>query len=124
VAPQNIENHVKTDPRISQIVCIGDRMPYLVALVALTPEARQGKSDADLQQIVEGILAEKNKDLASYERVKKFRILPQELTIEAGEITPTLKVKRKVVGEKYKKLVDEMYAEKKEGSEARSAGSA
>jgi long-chain acyl-CoA synthetase len=124
VAPQNIENHVKTDPRISQIVAIGDRQPFLVALVAVSPEARQGKSDAELTKMVEGILAEKNKDLASYERIKKFRLLSRELTIEDGEITPTLKVKRKVVGEKYKRLIDEMYAEKKEGGEARSAGSA
>jgi long-chain acyl-CoA synthetase len=120
IAPQNIENLVKTDPRISQIVAIGDRQPFLVALVALTPEARQGKSQAELEQIVESVLADKNKDLASYERIKKFRILPQELTIEAGEITPTLKVKRKAVAEKYAALITEMYAEKK-GDERASA---
>ncbi len=113
IAPQNIENLIKTDPRISQVVAIGDRQPFLVALITVTPEARQGKSEAELQQLVESVLADKNKDLASYERIKKFRILPQELSIEAGEITPTLKVKRKVVGEKYAALVTEMYAEKK-----------
>jgi long-chain acyl-CoA synthetase len=113
IAPQNIENLVKTDPRISQIVAIGDRQPFLVALVTLTPEARQGKAQAELEQLVEGVLADKNKDLASYERIKKFRILPAELSIEAGEITPTLKVKRKVVAEKYAPLIAEMYAEKK-----------
>jgi long-chain acyl-CoA synthetase len=120
VAPQNIENLVKTDPRISQVVAIGDRKPFLVALIALTPEARAGKSDAELQALVESVLADKNKDLASYERIKKFRILPTELTIEGGEITPTLKVKRKVVSEKYAALITEMYAEKK-GDERASA---
>jgi long-chain acyl-CoA synthetase len=114
IAPQNIENHLKTDSRLSQVVVIGDRRNYLVALIAVTPEARAGKSENELAALVEGVLAEKNKDLASYERVKKFKLLPGELTIEAGEITPTLKVKRKVVSEKYAKLIDELYADKKE----------
>jgi long-chain acyl-CoA synthetase len=113
IAPQNIENLVKTDPRISQVVVIGDRRNYLVALISVTPEARAGKSDSELEALVEGILASKNKDLASYERIKKFKLLPAELTIEAGEITPTLKVKRKVVSERYAGLIEELYAEKK-----------
>jgi long-chain acyl-CoA synthetase len=115
VAPQNIENLVKTDPRISQVVAVGDRRPYLVALVAVAPEVRDGKSEPELVTLVDGILAEKNKGLASYERVRKFRLLPRELTIEAGEITPTLKVKRKVVGETYRQLIEDMYLETKDG---------
>jgi long-chain acyl-CoA synthetase len=111
VAPQNIENLMKTDPRLSQVVVIGDRRPYLVALVSVSPELREGRGDAELQAIVEEVLARKNPELAQYERIKKFRLLPQDLTQEAGELTPTLKVKRKVVTEKFGYLIDEMYAE-------------
>jgi long-chain acyl-CoA synthetase len=112
IAPQNIENLLKTDPRISQVMAVGDRRSYIVALIAVAPELRaQKKSEAELEAMVSEIVAKKNEELASYERIKKFRLLPADLTMEAGELTPTLKVKRKVVGDKYAALIDEMYAE-------------
>ena len=111
VAPQNIENLMKSDPRLSQVVVIGDRRPYLVALISIAPELRAGRGDAELLAIVEEVLGKKNPELAQYERIKKFRLLPHDLTQEAGELTPTLKVKRKVVTEKFAHLVEEMYAE-------------
>lgn len=113
IAPQNIENLMKTDPRISQCVVIGDRRPYLVALIAVAPELRAGKSEAELVSLVQSIVDQKNTELASYERIKKFRLLPTELTQETGELTPSLKVKRKVVMEKFAALIEEMYAEGK-----------
>jgi long-chain acyl-CoA synthetase len=109
IAPQNIENLLKGDPRISQVMLVGDRRPYLVALIAVAPDARLGLSDADVHAMVAEIVSHKNEELASYERVKAFRLLPHELTQEAGELTPTLKVKRKVVSEKYAALIDSMY---------------
>ena len=121
LAPQNIENLLKSDPRISQVMIVGDRRPYVVALVAVAPELRDAKSEAELTRMVDEIIARKNEELASYERVKKFRLLPADLTQEAGELTPTLKVKRKVVGEKYAALVEEMYAEAPAKSQARTA---
>jgi len=111
VAPQNIENLIKTDPRISQVMVVGDRKNYLVALISVAPEARAGGAEAELAQIVQAIVDKKNEDLASFERIKKFRLLPEDLSQEAGELTPTLKVKRKVVSAKYQHLIDEMYAE-------------
>ena len=113
VAPQNIENLVKSDPVISQVVVLGDREPYLVALVSATPEAQEQYPDADLRARIQKTIDEKNEQLASYERIRKWRMLPQELTQEAGEVTPTMKVKRKVVLEKYGHMVKEMYAEPK-----------
>ncbi|MBI4510135.1 MAG: long-chain fatty acid--CoA ligase [Deltaproteobacteria bacterium] len=113
VAPQNIENMVKTDPRISQVVVIGDRRPYLTALVAVTPELRSSRSEADLVAMVQEIVNNKNQEMASYERIKKIRLLPGELTQEAGELTPTLKVKRKIVNDRYGSLIEEMYSEPK-----------
>ena len=113
IAPQNIENLLKTDPRISQVMAVGDRRPYVVALVSVTAEAAAGKSETDVASMVDAIVRGKNDELASYERIKKFRILPADLTQESGDLTPTLKLKRKVVAEKYGLLIEEMYAEAK-----------
>ena len=113
IAPQNIENLIKTDPRISQVMAVGDRRAYVVALISVNPEATAGKSETDLVRMVDDIVKSKNDELASYERIKKFRILPQDLTQDSGDLTPTLKLKRKVVAEKYGNLIEEMYAEGK-----------
>jgi long-chain acyl-CoA synthetase len=121
IAPQNIENLIKADPRISQVMAIGDRRAYVTALICPAPELRQGKSEAEVHALVGEIVAAKNEQLANYERVKKFRLLPADLTQEAGELTPTLKVKRKVVTEKYAHLIEEMYAEAKGQATGRSS---
>ncbi len=125
VAPQNIENLLKADPYISQVMVYGDRKPYLTALITLDEaEVKKFAQDKgisngkDLQELVkrpeivkliEGIVQNKNKELASYESIKKFTILPADFTQESGELTPTLKVKRKVVWEKYKDRIESMY---------------
>jgi long-chain acyl-CoA synthetase len=111
IAPQNIENHFKTDPRISQVMVVGDRKPYVVALIAVAPELRAAKPDAELTKMLDEIVRAKNEDLSGYERVKKFRLLPADMTPETGELTPTLKLKRKVVAEKYAALIEDMYSE-------------
>jgi len=124
VAPQNIENLLKSSPFISQAMVYGDRKPYLTALITLDQEqldiwaAEQNLSPADaselvsdkrLCQAIDEIVKEKNKALASYETIKKFIILPADLTEEAGEITPTLKVKRRFVTEKYEAQLETLY---------------
>jgi long-chain acyl-CoA synthetase len=121
LAPQNLENLLKSDPRISQAMVVSDRRPYVVALVAVAPELRDTRSEEELTRIVGEIVHRKNEELASYERIKKFRLLPVDLTQEAGELTPTLKVKRKVVSEKYAALIDEMYSEPAPLTSVRSA---
>jgi long-chain acyl-CoA synthetase len=124
IAPQNIENLLKADPFISQVLVHGDRRPYPVALITLNPEElgkfarEQGVLTSDAgalvrhPRIVERVartVEEKNTHLQSYAKVKKFSILPQDFTLEGGELTPTLKVKRKVVAEKYKKELEGLY---------------
>ncbi len=124
VSPQNIENLLKTHRHISQVMVYGDKRKYLTALITLNVEevaqwARQagveGTSAAQLADhpkviaLVEEIVKEKNKQLASYESIKKFRIVAADFTVEGGELTPTLKVKRKVVTQKYKDLLDGLY---------------
>jgi long-chain acyl-CoA synthetase len=124
VAPQNIENLLKADPFISQVMVHGDRRPYPVALITLNPEElgkfarEQGVLTSDPgalvrhPKIVERVartVEEKNSNLQSYAKIKKFSILPDDFTLEGGELTPTLKVKRKVVSEKYKKELEGLY---------------
>ncbi len=124
IAPQNIENLIKADSYILEVILHGDRRPYLTALIVPNFDAlkglamRQGipyikpeelvRHPRVLEFITERI-EQRQKDLSSYEKIKKFTLLENKLTIEGGEITPTLKVKRKVVAEKYKSIFDEMY---------------
>ena len=125
VAPQNIENLLKTSPYISLAMVYGDKKPYLTALVTLDEDeivkfARDKKimyqdlADLSKKQEVLDLLHHEisvlNLDLASYETVKKFRILEEELDQDKDEVTPTLKVKRKVVIDHYQDLIDNMYA--------------
>jgi len=125
IAPQNIENLMKTSSFISQTIVYGDRKPYLTMLVTLDDDeiakfARDRKilyqdlADLSKKQEVIDLLHHEisalNKELASYESIKKFRILEEELDQDKDEITPTLKVKRDVVFANYQYLIDEMYA--------------
>jgi long-chain acyl-CoA synthetase len=124
VAPQNIENLLKTQTHISQAVVIGDNRRYCVALLTLDLEeverfARANRLEVDdrddlhrhprVVELVEAEVQEVNKRLASYETVKYFRILEGDFSQETGELTPSLKVKRKVVTERFRDLIDEMY---------------
>jgi long-chain acyl-CoA synthetase len=124
VAPQNIENILKADPFISQVMVYGDRRPYPVALITVNQDellkfARErGLLATDTAvlvkdpRVVERIgrtIEEKNTQLQSYAKIKKFAILPGDFTLDGGELTPTLKVKRKVVSDKYMSVIDELY---------------
>ncbi|MCO5169630.1 MAG: long-chain fatty acid--CoA ligase [Planctomycetes bacterium] len=132
VAPQNVENHLKMDRFISQAALFGDKQRFCVALVTLNidevkkqlqtegagaPEAMEELAKHPrVRQLVEGAVAEKNRDLASYEQVKYFEILPKEFDV-GDELTPSLKVKRKVVANKYKEVIDRLYANAAPGKE-------
>jgi long-chain acyl-CoA synthetase len=124
ITPANLEAEIKQSPYVSQCVVIGDRRPYLVALITLDMEecaklAEEKDWPADpaaladhegMRQLIQEHLDQVNEKFARVEQVKKFEILPQDLSQETGELTPTLKVKRNVVTEKYEKEVDELYA--------------
>jgi long-chain acyl-CoA synthetase len=132
VAPQPIENAIKAgSPLISQAVVIGDARPYCVALITLNKDEVLNFAKAkgldtsksyeeiindpviisEIQKVIDGV----NSNLASFETIKKFRIIPQDFMIEDGSLTPTLKVKRKVIMERYKDIINEMYSSSKEG---------
>jgi long-chain acyl-CoA synthetase len=126
VAPQPIENELKRSPLIDNAVLIGDRRPYIIALISPNQEALESWAAAkgigyetieDLTRRPE-IVAEyaktieaANADLARYEQIKKHVVLPLMLSIEGGHLTPTLKVKRRVVEKDYADLIESLYAE-------------
>lgn len=124
IAPQNIENLLKSDTLISQAMVYGDRRPYPVALITLNPEeltkfAREHGvlatdpavvvKDSAVVARVARTVEDRNAHLQSYARIKRFEILPADFTQENGELTPTLKLKRKVVAEKYRAAIENLY---------------
>lgn len=124
IPPQNIENMLKTSPFISNAFVYGDRRKYLTALVTLDEEEVNNYlrtrnidhnpsipllSNPHVQKLIEQEIAQINANLARYEQIKKFRILDKDFGVDSGELTPTMKLKRRVIVEKYKKLLDEMY---------------
>lgn len=126
VAPAPIEARLKTIPGVAQAVLVGDRRPYCAALLALDPErvaevaARAGspardvaaaREDAAFRAYLEGEIEKLNATLARYETVRRFALLPAELTIDSGELTPTMKLKRRVVHERHAAAIEELYRE-------------
>ncbi|MFO0612275.1 MAG: long-chain fatty acid--CoA ligase [Polyangiaceae bacterium] len=121
IAPKNIEAALKNDPLISEAVVIGDRRKYLTVVLTLDEEAakkfatdRGLPTDAlhalpAIRDAIQAAIENVNKDLAQVETVKKFVLLERNFGVDTGELTPTLKVKRKVVAEKYKKEIESMY---------------
>jgi long-chain acyl-CoA synthetase len=94
VAPQNLENELKSHRVVSQAIVVGDRKPYIAALITIDPEAANGEDvHAQVQAAVDAVNAERSR----FEQIKRFTVLPREFTLEHDEITPTLKLKRKVV---------------------------
>ena len=108
VAPANLEGLLKASPYVSQAVVIGDRRPYVAALITLEESAR---GLPDIHERIQAVVDETNADLSRHEQIKRFRILPRDFSAEAGEITPTLKLKRKVVQEHFAAEIDALYAE-------------
>jgi long-chain acyl-CoA synthetase len=106
VSPQNIENELKASKYVSQALVIGDRRPFLTALITLD-EAAQGLSNP--QRLIQEVVDEVNRDKASFEQVKRFAIPPRDFTAEDDEVTPTLKLKRKVVAEHFADEIEALY---------------
>ena len=111
VAPQNIENALKASKYVSQALVIGDRRPYLTALITLD-EAETAKlgDGADTEALVQEIVDEWNRDKASFEQVKRFAILPRDFSAEEDEVTPTMKLRRKIVADHFAAEIEALYA--------------
>jgi len=127
VSPQNIENQLKTFPGVSQVVVVGDKRKFLSTLFTLDLEGLEDiwkredrqlpassalPEDKQVRALMQSYVDQVNGKLASYESIKKFEILPEDFTIESGELTPSLKVKRRVIQKKYETVIDDFYSEK------------
>ncbi len=125
VTPSEFENQLKFSPYITDAVVIGDRRPYLVALVMIDHENVEMYAQdqaipfsnyaslcrrPEIQALIQAEIDRANKAFARVEQVKKFRLIEAKLTAEDEELTPTMKLKRKLVNEKYRALIEEMYA--------------
>ena len=125
IYPSHVENLFKMEPLISQVLLIGDRLPYLTALFTINNSAAEnlkgmdefkGRPAADMAQAppvlaeVHKSVARVNKLLAPFEQVRKYRVLARDFTIEQGELTATMKVRRMRAMENFKDHIDELYA--------------
>jgi long-chain acyl-CoA synthetase len=123
VAPQNLENELKTSRFISQALVVGDRKPYVAALITLDPAeisswALKHGLDGDLvtlskhpdvHELVQGVVDEVNAPHSRFEQIKRFTVLPRDFSIEEGEVTPTLKLRRKICQEHFADEVAALY---------------
>jgi long-chain acyl-CoA synthetase len=124
VAPQNLENDLKASKYISQAMVVGDRQPYIAALITLDPDAlpawaaerglpvkmEQLAGEAQVRELIQGVVDGVNADRSRYEQIKRFTILPRDFTMDDDELTPTLKLKRRVVTKHFGGELEELYA--------------
>ena len=103
ISPSKIENLVCNDAKIKQCLVYGDKKNYLVALIVVD---KKDKNDSTIRSIIEN----NNKKLSVIEKIKKFKLIEEEFTIENGLMTPTLKLKRKKIIEKYKQDLENLYS--------------
>jgi long-chain acyl-CoA synthetase len=123
IAPRNIEEALKAHELIAEAVVIGDRRKFLTALITLDADAARKfaeargldpnglHADMETRAEIQAVVDQVNHSLARVEQLKKFTILPRNFTIEDGELTPTLKIKRKIVNEHFSGEIEAMYQE-------------
>ena len=106
IAPQKIENMFSSVDFISQTVIFGDNRPYLIALIFINKDySKKNNINSEIADHLKKI----NKNLSTIEKVRKYILIKEELTQSSGFLTPTMKIKKKKVFEKYKKEIDDLY---------------
>ena len=109
LAPQNLENALKSAKLVSQALVIGDRRPYVVALVALDEEESAGKSPEDAHAEIQEIVDNVNRSRSRFEQIKRFAIVPRDFSADEGEVTPTMKLKRRIVEQNFADEIEKLY---------------
>ncbi len=128
IYPGPIEDLFKTSKWVDQLVVVGERQAYMAALIVPDFEVLKSYADSnnisydtieelikddDIQSIYRKQIRSQSKDLASHEKIRDFRLVPNEFTVESGELTPTLKVKRRIIEDKYSDLINDIFADSK-----------
>ena len=114
IYPARIESLFKMEPVVSQVVLIGDKRPYMTAILTLNAANMRTDQSAEKEKAVKDVVTRVNKQLADFERIRRFRVLDREFAIERGELTPTMKIRRAQVLENHKDLVSELYLGREE----------
>ena len=109
VAPQKLEALLKNDPFVSEVLIYGDQKKYIVALIQIKNSSPDFGNDKILDEKIRAHVARVNQQLAGFESIKKFALTFDTWTVEGGELTPSLKLKRKMLTERYKTILDELY---------------
>lgn len=111
ISPQNIENALRASRYIAEALVVGDRRPYLTALLALDEDelGRDAHSDAERQALIERAVADVNRNLGRPEQIKRFAVLDRAFSATLGELTPTLKLRRRVCEEHFRDVIEELY---------------
>jgi long-chain acyl-CoA synthetase len=109
IAPQNLENALKASRFVSQAIVVGDRRPYIVALITVDAD-EVAASGRDAQELVQELVDDVNRDRVRVEQIKRFTIVPREFSQEQGEVTPTMKLRRRVINENFAAQIDELYS--------------
>jgi long-chain acyl-CoA synthetase len=122
IAPQPIENKLKMHPAVANAIVIGDKRKFPSVLLVPNFDVVRKTAGVDgppetivrdprVRSLFQKIVDDLNAGLAQYEKLKKFELIPSEFTVGSGELTPTMKVKRRIVEQRYKSEIDALYAE-------------
>lgn len=106
VAPQNLENALKMHPAVSQALVVGDRRPYIAALITVAEGVNADEARFEIEQLVERV----NDELSRFEQIKRYAILPRDFSMDDDEVTPTLKLKRRVCQEHFAAEIEALYS--------------
>jgi long-chain acyl-CoA synthetase len=109
VAPQNLENELKASKYVSQALVVGDRRPYIAALITLDRAEIDKWGGEDVETLVQSVVDSVNREHSRFEQIKRFEILPRDFSAEEGEVTPTLKLRRPVVQKHFADAIERLY---------------
>ena len=114
IYPARIENLFKVEPIVNQVLLIGDKKPYVTAILTLHAAQEQEAEAEPVRKAVQAAVSRVNKQLADFERIRRFKVLDREFSIEHGELTPTMKIRRGQVLDNHRELVSQLYLGREE----------
>jgi long-chain acyl-CoA synthetase len=112
ISPQNLENALKASGLVSQALIVGESRPYIAALISPDPDeiGKRASNAAEAKAVIQRVVDEVNAHLGPTEQIKRFALLPREFSMDEGEVTPTLKLKRRVCEAHFRDEIEQIYA--------------